>query len=62
MVLGAVCLGGAPSRLPKSATHHRWLITIEPDVDTRLEAGDVAVLLGVPAAVATAEERLLRGH
>jgi hypothetical protein len=34
---------------------------LEPSADTRFEAGDVVVLLGVPAALAVAEGRLLKG-
>ena len=45
-----------------SAIRRRGIRGIEPGDETRLEAGDVAVLLGVPAALAAAEERLLRGH
>ncbi len=45
-----------------SAIRRRGIRGIAPGVETRLEAGDVVVLLGVPAALAAAEERLLRGH
>ena len=45
-----------------SAIRRRGIRGIEPGVETRLEAGDVIVLLGVPAALAAAEEKLLRGH
>jgi CPA2 family monovalent cation:H+ antiporter-2 len=34
---------------------------LEPSVETRFEAGDVVVLLGVPAALAVAEGKLLKG-
>lgn len=37
------------------------ILTQEPSEDTRFEAGDVVVLLGVPATLARAEERLLKG-
>ena len=45
-----------------SAIRRRGIRGIEPGAETRLEAGDIVVLLGVPAALAAAEERLLRGH
>ena len=45
-----------------SAIRRRGIRGIEPGAETRLEAGDVVVLLGVPAALAAAEELLLRGH
>ncbi|MDD5177163.1 MAG: monovalent cation:proton antiporter-2 (CPA2) family protein [Sterolibacterium sp.] len=44
-----------------SAIRRRGIRGIAPDPEIRLEAGDVVVILGVPAAVAAAEERLLRG-
>ena len=39
----------------------RNIRTLEPSPDTHFEAGDVVVLLGVPAALAEAESRLLKG-
>ena len=45
-----------------SAIRRRGIRGIEPGNETLLEAGDVVVLLGVPAALAAAEEWLLRGH
>jgi len=44
-----------------SAIRRRGLRNIQPGPETRLEAGDVVLILGVPAAVAAAEEKLLRG-
>ena len=45
-----------------SAIRRRGIRGIEPGDETRLEGGDVVVLLGAPAALAAAEEWLLRGH
>ena len=44
-----------------SAIRRRNIRGVEPGPETLLEVGDIAVLLGVPAAVAAAEELLLRG-
>lgn len=44
-----------------SAIRRRGIKALEPSEDTRLEEGDVLVLLGQPEAIAVAEERLLRG-
>lgn len=44
-----------------SAIRRRGIRALEPAAETRLEEGDVLVLLGQPEAVAVAEERLLRG-
>jgi len=44
-----------------SAIRRRGIRGIEPGPETRLAAGDVVVMLGVSAAVAAAEEKLLRG-
>ena len=44
-----------------SAIRRRGIKAIEPMPETRLKAGDVVVLLGPPAALTAAEERLLRG-
>ncbi len=42
-----------------SAIRRRGIRALEPAPETRLEAGDVVVVLGSPEAVAAAEERLL---
>lgn len=44
-----------------SAIRRRGIKALEPAPDTRLQEGDVLVLLGLPEAIAVAEERLLRG-
>ena len=44
-----------------TAVRRKNIRTLEPSEDTRFEAGDVVVLLGVPGALATAESRLLKG-
>jgi len=44
-----------------TAIRRRDIKTQEPSADTLFEAGDVVVLLGVPAALALAEEKLLKG-
>jgi len=44
-----------------SAIRRRGIRGIEPDPQTALEAGDVVVILGVPSALAAAEEKLLSG-
>ena len=44
-----------------SAIRRRGIRRVECAPETCLEAGDVIILLGVPSAVAAAEERLLRG-
>jgi CPA2 family monovalent cation:H+ antiporter-2 len=41
-----------------SAVRRRNIRGVDPQPDTRLEAGDVVVLLGRPAALAAAELRL----
>ena len=43
-----------------SAIRRRGIRALEPAPETRLEEGDVVVLLGVPEAVTAAEERLLQ--
>jgi CPA2 family monovalent cation:H+ antiporter-2 len=43
-----------------SAIRRRGIRAVEPAPETRLEEGDVVVVLGDPEAVAAAEERLLR--
>ena len=44
-----------------SAIRRRGIKAIEPAPETRLEEGDVVVILGRPEEVAAAEDRLLRG-
>ena len=43
-----------------SAIRRRGIRAVEPAPETRLEEGDVVVLLGDPEAVTAAEERLLQ--
>jgi CPA2 family monovalent cation:H+ antiporter-2 len=43
-----------------SAIRRRGIRAVEPAPETRLEEGDVVVLLGDPEAIAAAEERLLK--
>jgi monovalent cation:H+ antiporter-2, CPA2 family len=43
-----------------SAIRRRGIRALEPAPETRLEEGDVIVVLGLPEAVTAAEERLLR--
>jgi len=43
-----------------SAVRRRGIRAVEPAPETRLEEGDVVVLLGTPEAVSAAEERLLQ--
>ena len=43
------------------AVRRQNIRTLEPSADTRFEAGDVVVLLGVPGALTTAAARLLKG-
>ncbi|HUY03518.1 MAG TPA: cation:proton antiporter [Rhodocyclaceae bacterium] len=45
-----------------SAIRRRGIRRVDCGPETRLEAGDVVVVLGVPTAVAAAEERLLKGR
>ena len=44
-----------------SAIRRRGIKAIEPAQDTQIKVGDVVVLLGLPAGLAVAEERLLKG-
>jgi len=44
-----------------TAVRRRNIRALEPTAETRFEANDVVVLLGVPGALATAESRLLKG-
>jgi monovalent cation:H+ antiporter-2, CPA2 family len=57
--VGELALGG--DGVEVTAIRRRDIRTLEPSGGTRFEAGDVAVLLGVPAALAKAEARLLKG-
>ncbi len=43
-----------------SAIRRRGIRALEPAPETRLDEGDVVVVLGTPGAVAAAEERLLK--
>lgn len=54
-------LSVADTGVEVTAVRRRDIKTQEPSADTRFEAGDVVVLLGVPEALALAEERLLKG-
>lgn len=45
-----------------SAIRRRGIRAVEPAPETRLDEGDVVVVLGEPEAVTAAEERLLRGE
>ena len=54
-------LGLVPQAIEVTAIRRRNNRTLEPSVTTRFEAGDVAVLLGSPGALANAEGRLLKG-
>ena len=44
-----------------TAVRRRNIRALEPTAETRFEADDVVVLLGVPGALATVESRLLKG-
>ena len=44
-----------------AAVRRKNIRDLEPSEETRLEAGDVVVLLGAPGALALAESRLLKG-
>ncbi|WP_153111489.1 monovalent cation:proton antiporter family protein [Propionivibrio limicola] len=57
-LLGELEIGGD---VEVTAIRRRDVKTQEPSADTCFEAGDVVVLLGIPAALAVAEERLLKG-
>lgn len=54
-------LSGEPGGIQVTAIRRRGTRTLEPTAVTRLEAGDVVVLLGIPRALAAAESRLLMG-
>ena len=57
--LGELAIGEAGAEV--TAVRRRDIRAQEPSADIRFKAGDVVVLLGVPAALAAAEERLLKG-
>ena len=44
-----------------SAIRRHGIRGLEPDPETRLQEGDVVILLGTPSAVSAAEARLLQG-
>ena len=44
-----------------TAVRRRGIRAVDPTPDTRFIDGDVVVILGVPAEIARAEERLLQG-
>ncbi|MBL8390376.1 MAG: hypothetical protein JNN21_00670, partial [Candidatus Accumulibacter sp.] len=44
-----------------TAVRRRNIRALEPAAETRFRTGDVVVLLGSPAALAAAEQRLLQG-
>jgi CPA2 family monovalent cation:H+ antiporter-2 len=44
-----------------TAVRRRNIRALEPAAETRFRSGDVVVLLGSPAALAAAEQRLLQG-
>ena len=57
--LGELVLNG--SEVEVTTIRRRNIRTLEPSEETCFEADDIVVLLGVPAALASAEERLLKG-
>jgi CPA2 family monovalent cation:H+ antiporter-2 len=57
--LGDLTIGGRGVEV--TVVRRRNIRALEPSAETRFEAGDVVVLLGVPAALALAEGRLLKG-
>ena len=68
LVTGAYAIGRTLGELAVSgrgvevsAVRRRNIRALEPSPETRFEAGDVVVLLGVPLALELAEERLLKG-
>jgi len=68
LVSGAHAIGRTIGELAMSglgvevtAVRRRNIRALEPSAETRFEAGDVVVLLGVPGALAAVEERLLKG-
>jgi CPA2 family monovalent cation:H+ antiporter-2 len=56
--LGELAVGGG---VEVTAVRRRNIRALEPSAETRFEAGDVVVLLGVPAALTVTEGRLLKG-
>ena len=59
MLLGELAIDGRGVEV--TAVRRRNIRALEPTAETRFEADDVVVLLGVPGALATAESRLLKG-
>jgi monovalent cation:H+ antiporter-2, CPA2 family len=57
--IGELALSGLGVEV--TAVRRRNIRALEPSAETRFEAGDVVVLLGVPGALAAVEERLLKG-
>ena len=51
----------ALAQLAVAAVRRRGVRSLDPAPDTRLETGDVLVLLGDPVALAAAEQKLLQG-
>lgn len=51
----------ALAQVAVAAVRRRGVRSLDPAPDTRLEAGDVLVLLGDPVALAAAEQKLLQG-
>ena len=67
LVPGAAAIGQTMGRLnldalgcEVSAIRRRGIRALEPAPETRLEEGDVVVVLGLPEEVAAAEQRLLQ--
>ena len=52
---------GAGQAVEVTSIRRRDIMSLEPQEDTCFEVGDVVVLLGVPAELALAEDRLLKG-
>jgi CPA2 family monovalent cation:H+ antiporter-2 len=50
----------ADSGVVVSAVRRRGIRALEPDAETRFEAGDVVVLMGSPEALSDGEKRLLQ--
>ena len=60
--LGELGIGEAHGKgVEVTSVRRRNIRAQEPTKETRFEAGDVVVLLGLPGALASAEERLLKG-
>jgi CPA2 family monovalent cation:H+ antiporter-2 len=67
LVPGAAAIGQTLGRLnldalgcEVSAIRRRGIRALEPALETRLEEGDVVVVLGLPEVVTAAEQRLLQ--